>query len=75
MTSLTSARPLPSPTVPPLTRTAQFRTALALVSRDVAVLFQNPVAFVVRVSIQPALFSFVFAYVFPRIGFGIGGSC
>jgi len=56
-----------------LSAMAQFRTALALVSRDVAVLLHNPFAFVIRTAMQPALFSFVFAYVFPRIGFGIGG--
>jgi ABC-2 type transport system permease protein len=52
----------------------QFRSAFALVSRDVAVLFQNAATFVLRTAMQPALFAFVFAYVFPRIGFGVGGS-
>jgi len=52
----------------------QFRSAFALVSRDVAVLFQNAFTFVLRTAMQPALFAFVFAYVFPRIGFGVGGS-
>ncbi|MGD0114976.1 MAG: ABC transporter permease [Dehalococcoidia bacterium] len=52
----------------------QFQSAFALVSRDIAVLFQNAITFVLRTAMQPALFAFVFAYVFPRIGFGVGGS-
>jgi ABC-2 type transport system permease protein len=48
-------------------------TALALVERDLWVLFQDGVAFVLRISVQPALFAFVFAFVFPRVGQGIGG--
>jgi ABC-2 type transport system permease protein len=69
MTTLEPARPAPA-----LTATMQFRSAFALVSRDVAVLFQNAFTFVLRTAMQPALFAFVFAYVFPRIGFGVGGS-
>jgi ABC-2 type transport system permease protein len=48
-------------------------TALALIERDLRVLFQDGVAFVLRTSVQPALFAFVFAYVFPHVGQGIGG--
>ncbi len=69
MTTLEPARPAPT-----LTTTMQFRSAFALVSRDVAVLFQNALTFILRTAMQPALFAFVFAYVFPRIGFGVGGS-
>ena len=69
MTTLEPARPTPS-----LTTTMQFQSAFALVSRDIAVLFQNAITFVLRTAMQPALFAFVFAYVFPRIGFGVGGS-
>jgi ABC-2 type transport system permease protein len=69
MTTLEPARPAPA-----LTATMQFRSAFALVSRDVAVLFQNAFTFILRTAMQPALFAFVFAYVFPRIGFGVGGS-
>jgi ABC-2 type transport system permease protein len=74
MTTIASARPVAPLRAPRLTTTDQVRTAVALVSRDLAVLFMSPFQFLVRVSMQPALFSFVFAYVFPRIGFGIGGS-
>ena len=69
MPTLEPARPAPA-----LAATMQFRSAFALVSRDVAVLFQNAFTFVLRTAMQPALFAFVFAYVFPRIGFGVGGS-
>jgi ABC-2 type transport system permease protein len=50
-----------------------FATALALIERDMRVLFQDGFAFVLRTAVQPALFAFVFAYVFPRVGQGIGG--
>jgi ABC-2 type transport system permease protein len=73
MTTLAPARPSAPASPRVLAATAQIRTVLALISRDTAVLCSNPFAFLVRVSMQPALFSFVFAYVFPRIGYGIGG--
>jgi ABC-2 type transport system permease protein len=69
MTTIEPARPARA-----LTTTMQFQSAFALVSRDIAVLFQNAITFVLRTAMQPALFAFVFAYVFPRIGFGVGGS-
>jgi len=51
------------------------RTALgALVRRDLLVLRKHLVEFVLRVLIQPFLLVFVFLYVFPTIGQGIGGS-
>lgn len=74
MTTITSARPRSSVRTSSLSVAAQVHTFLALISRDLAVLFQQPLSFIVRTSMQPALFSFVFAYVFPRIGFGIGGA-
>jgi len=52
----------------------QVQTALALIERDLAVCMQRFPEFVVRTTMQPALFAFVFAYVFPRIGQGIGGT-
>jgi ABC-2 type transport system permease protein len=52
---------------------AEVKTALALVERDLAVLFRDFLPFALRTAMQPALFAFVFAYVFPRIGQGIGG--
>lgn len=73
MTAIAQARPAARPLPPGLSVSSQVRTALALIARDLAVLFSNPFAFIVRTSMQPALFAFVFAYVFPHIGFGIGG--
>lgn len=50
------------------------RTVLALVARDMSVLFHQLPVFILRTAMQPMLFAFVFAYVFPRIGQGIGGT-
>jgi ABC-2 type transport system permease protein len=47
---------------------------VALLMRDVAVLRKNLVEFIIRSIMQPLLFVFVFTYVFPKIGFGVGGS-
>ncbi len=53
---------------------AASRSALmALVLRDLVVLRKNFVEFVVRTLVQPFLLVFVFLYVFPTIGQGIGG--
>jgi ABC-2 type transport system permease protein len=49
------------------------KTMLALVERDLWVLLHDGVAFILRTTVQPALFAFVFAYLFPRIGQGVGG--
>jgi ABC-2 type transport system permease protein len=50
------------------------RTALgALVLRDLVVLRKHLFEFVVRTLVQPFLLCFVFLYVFPKIGQGIGG--
>ncbi|MGH2750389.1 MAG: ABC transporter permease [Actinomycetota bacterium] len=46
----------------------------ALLIRDVVVLKKNIPLFVVRTIMQPLLFVFVFTYVFPKIGQGIGGA-
>lgn len=48
--------------------------AAGLVGRDLRVARRNWRAYAIRVTAQPALFIFVFAYVFPRIGQGIGGA-
>lgn len=56
-----------------LTLRSQLKTALALVERDLTVLFKDIVPFSLRTAMQPALFAFVFGYVFPRIGQGVGG--
>src|ERR1700719_3631391 len=50
-------------------------TALgALLLRDVVVLRKHIWEFVLRTLIQPFLLCFVFLYVFPKIGQGIGGT-
>ena len=45
----------------------------ALILRDLLVLRKNFAEFLVRTLIQPFLLVFVFLYVFPSIGQGIGG--
>jgi ABC-2 type transport system permease protein len=47
---------------------------VALLMRDLNVLRKNVIEFLVRSIMQPLLFVFVFTYVFPKIGFGVGGS-
>jgi ABC-2 type transport system permease protein len=47
---------------------------LALLLRDLRVMRRNVRAFLLRTVMQPLLFVFVFSYVFPKIGQGIGGS-
>ena len=46
----------------------------ALMARDLVVLRKDIVIFVVRTLVQPFLLCFVFLYVFPKIGQGIGGT-
>jgi ABC-2 type transport system permease protein len=65
----------PGPTAP------QFRSVVsaswialgALLLRDLVVLYKHVWEFVLRTLIQPFLLCFVFLYVFPKIGQGIGG--
>jgi hypothetical protein len=45
----------------------------ALILRDLVVLRKHVFEFVIRVLVQPFLLCFVFLYVFPKIGQGIGG--
>ena len=53
---------------------AASRAALrALIARDLTVLRKNLVEFAARTVIQPFLLVFVFLYVFPTIGQGVGG--
>lgn len=47
---------------------------LALLGRDLHVLLGNLPLFVLRTIMQPLLLMFVFTYVFPKIGQGVGGS-
>jgi ABC-2 type transport system permease protein len=53
---------------------AAFQATGGLMVRDARVLRRELYAFLSRTIMQPLLFVFVFAYVFPRIGQGIGGS-
>jgi ABC-2 type transport system permease protein len=46
----------------------------SLLLRDLAVLRKTFIEFALRTVMQPLLFVFVFTYVFPKIGQGVGGS-
>ena len=79
---MTVTRPRSQPAVPPAgiprspTRSTLLasRSALwALILRDLTVLRKHFAEFVVRTIIQPFLLVFVFLYVFPTIGQGVGG--
>jgi ABC-2 type transport system permease protein len=48
-------------------------TLAALLLRDLVVLKKNLAEFVIRTLVQPFLLCFVFLFVFPKIGQGIGG--
>jgi ABC-2 type transport system permease protein len=54
-------------------RVAYRRAFIALLERDSHVLLGNWPMFVVRTVMQPLLLIFVFTYVFPKIGQGVGG--
>jgi ABC-2 type transport system permease protein len=66
--ALIADAPVPRPTMP--------RTFAAMMAREFRVLRRNAVATFTRAVMQPLLFVFVFAYVFPKIGggFRLGGS-
>jgi ABC-2 type transport system permease protein len=53
-------------------RSAALTAFRALLLRDLVVLRKNIALFVVRTIMQPLLFVFVFTFVFPKIGQGIG---
>ena len=59
---LISAAPVPRPTL--------IRTFNAMMAREFRVLRRNAIATFTRAVMQPLLFVFVFAYVFPKIGGG-----
>lgn len=70
----TTASPTGQPAIPMRSPGAASRTAFgALLLRDMTVLRKNLGIFVARTIIQPFLLVFVFLYVFPEIGQGIGG--
>ena len=59
---------------PTRSTTAASRISLrALIQRDLVVLWKHKIEFVIRTLVQPFLLCFVFLYVFPKIGQGIGG--
>jgi ABC-2 type transport system permease protein len=69
-----------APTVAPSAATAgsfdpldTLRTLLELIECDLTVLAHEGIGFMLFPLMPPALFSFVFVYVFPSIGQGIGG--
>jgi ABC-2 type transport system permease protein len=71
----------PADTIPPGRGLIQLRPArvayrqafAALLQRDLHVLFKSLPLFIVRAAMQPLLLMFVFTYVFPKIGQGVGG--
>ena len=67
MTDITLAQLRPA-------REASLSAFKAMLLRDVAVLRSNLYSFIIRTVMQPLLFVFVFTYVFPKIGQGIGGA-
>lgn len=73
--SETTTRSLPGrlPVVHPLRSTPGTAFA-ALLLRDLAVLRKEFFQFMTRTVMQPLLFVFVFTYVFPKIGQGVGGA-
>lgn len=50
------------------------RTLIALLARDLRVIRREFGSFIIRLIMQPLLFVFVFAYVLPKIGAGLGGA-
>ena len=83
MTAMNAPTPIPTslPTstairaTPARSITSASLSALqALLLRDLVVLRKHTAEFVLRTLIQPFLLCFIFLYVFPKIGQGIGGS-
>ena len=75
MTTVTTTAPLPG--VKELERSARksTRTAFrALFLRDITVLRKSLKEFLPRTLLQPFLLVFIFTYVFPKIGQGVGGT-
>jgi ABC-2 type transport system permease protein len=61
--------------VPTRSTAAAARSSLqALIQRDLVVVWKHKVEFTVRTLVQPFLLCFVFLYVFPKIGQGVGAS-
>jgi ABC-2 type transport system permease protein len=62
-----------APVAAPRLRTSTLSAFGALLLRDLTVLRKNLKEFIPRTILQPLLLVFVFTYVFPKIGQGIGG--
>jgi len=73
MSAQTTATPIGLPTVEPYRSTPMIAFG-ALMLRDLTVLRKNFLEFILRTVMQPLLFVFVFTYVFPQIGQGVGGT-
>ena len=66
--------PLPAPTEPRFFRQrATWKAFRALLLRDLTVLDRDLKEFLPNTLMQPVMLVFVFTYVFPRIGQGVGG--
>jgi len=73
MSAQTTAPSERLPTVAPF-RSTPWIAFGALMLRDLTVLRKNFIEFILRTVMQPLLFVFVFTYVFPQIGQGVGGT-
>jgi ABC-2 type transport system permease protein len=75
MTTTTTVPAAPAGAIPDLGPLRQSRASAfgALLLRDLTVLRKNLKEFLPRTIIQPFLLVFVFTYVFPKIGQGVGG--
>ena len=73
MSATTVATPTPLPHVAPHRSTPLIAFG-SLLLRDLRVLQKTFLEFALRTIMQPLLFVFVFTYVFPKIGQGVGGS-
>ena len=61
--------------VPTRSTAAAARSSLrALIQRDLVVVWKHKVEFTIRTLVQPFLLCFVFLYVFPKIGQGVGAA-
>jgi ABC-2 type transport system permease protein len=72
MTATIAPPPSTGASVAPL-RTSTLSAFGALLLRDLTVLRKNLREFIPRTVLQPLLLVFVFTYVFPKIGQGVGG--
>ncbi len=74
MTAITPPAPVAGFGAPQSARAASWTAFRALLLRDLTVLRKNLKEFIPRTLLQPFLLVFVFTYVFPKIGQGVGGS-